>query len=469
MSASPTSLESNPNEPERSAGGDAPSAAAPAPAWVRHTAAVLVVVPAAVAILLVAQYVRTHASLAAAPNTPSLGAAIVLAVIAAMAAAVLVFRPESGERRALVATSVAWTLTLLLALTVAWDSIAVSTRQNEPHGWRGTPVFAAAAADAYLDRHVSPGLHPIKIPTGILIKSMEFLSGDNVQVSGFIWQRFGPDVPKDFDRGVVVVEAVKEAYDSKQVYQYEENGVETIGWYFWATLRQPFEYAEYPFDEQDLWFRLWSRDFAHDVILIPDFASYRTMDPSALPGIESEFVYSGWTPVYSGFSYADLGYDTSFGIGDAGEYADLPELYFNFVLDRNFAGPFFDHLIFAIAVAFLLFGVLILTTSDPDLKDRFQLSTSSVLLASSGLLFAVILKHNQLRTIIDAQGISYIEVIPILLYLVIIFVVLNAILLASPVHVRILEYRNNALPVLAYWPVLLGVVLAVTLIVFYRN
>jgi hypothetical protein len=52
---------------------------------------------------------------------------------------------------------------------------------------------------------------------------------------------------------VVLAEGVKEAYDAKEAYRYGEDGVETIGWYFAATLRQTFEYAEYPFDQQDVW------------------------------------------------------------------------------------------------------------------------------------------------------------------------------------------------------------------------
>jgi hypothetical protein len=46
---------------------------------------------------------------------------------------------------------------------------------------------------------------------------------------------------------------------------------------------------------------------------------------------------------------------------------------------------------------------------------------------------------------------------------------LNAILLASPVKVRLFAYRHNLVPVLAYWPVLLGSLLVVTLIVFFRS
>ncbi len=159
----------------------------------------------------------------------------------------------------------------------------------------------------------------------------------------------------------------------------------------------------------------------------------------------------------------------SFGIGDAGEFQIFPELYFNLILDRNFAGPFFEYLVFAIAVAFLLFGLLALTTDDENLKGRFQLSTAGVLAAASGLLFAVILKHNQIRSGVGTQGLSYIETIPIILYGIIVVVVLNAILLASPLNARLIRHRNNLIPTLAYWPVVLGLLLAVTLIVFFRR
>jgi len=330
-------------------------------------------------------------------------------------------------------------------------------------------VTNAAEANAYLAEHLATNSDPIRIPNGVFIQSMEFLNVDNVQVSGYVWQRYGPDLPKDLERGVVLPEAIREAYDMKEAYRYEEDGVETVGWYFAATLRQPFEYAEFPFDQQNLWLRMWSRDFSRDVVLVPDFDAYYSMGSTTLPGIERQFVYTGWTPKYSGFSFFDHTYNSSFGIGDAGEFEGFPELYFNLVLDRNFAGPFIEHFIFALAVAFLLFGLLILTTDDENLKARFQLSTAGVLGAASGLLFAVILKHNQLRGIVGTPGLSYIEVIPVLLYGGVVVVVLNAILLASPVKLTFIHHRNNLLPVLAYWPVMLGLLLAVTLIVFFRT
>ena len=432
--------------------------------WVRPVAFAVLSLSLALLGAVLFTYLREHGSLEVAPGSPQVGLGLLAGTLAVLAFAVVVVRPERGTVRSLIWTSVSWSLTLLLGLVLAWLANASFERQD---AWHGTPVQNAADLEAYLAQHVPEGIDPILIPTGILVQSLEFLNGDNVQVTGYLWQRLGPDLPDDLVPGVVLPEGTKDSYKLSEAYRYEENGVETVGWYFETILREPFEYAEYPFDQQDLWARLWARDFTQNTVLAPDFASYVSLDPKALPGLEKEFVYSGWTPIYSGFSLANQPYSTSFGIGAANQYAGLPELYFNLILDRNFAGPFFEHMVFAIAVMILLFGLLALTTDDPDLKARFQLSTAGVLGAASGLLFAVILKHNQLRTVVGSPGVSYIEVIPILLYGVIVVVVLNAILLASPYNVKFVHYRSNLVPVLAYWPVVLGLLFGVTLVVFF--
>ena len=277
-----------------------------------------------------------------------------------MALAVVVVRPERGTVRSWSGHQSVWSSALLLGLILAWAANAAFERQD---AWHGTPVQNATDLDTYLAQHVPAGIDPILIPTGILVKSLEFLNGDNVQVTGYVWQRFGPDLPADLVPGVVLAEGTKDSYKQSEAYRDEENGVETIGWYFETILREPFDYAEYPFDQQDLWVRLWSRDFTQNTVLVPDFASYVSLDPTSLPGLEKEFVYSGWTPIYAGFSLANQPYSTSFGIRTADQPAGLPEMYFNLILDRNFAGPFFEHMIFAIAVMILLFGLLVLTTT----------------------------------------------------------------------------------------------------------
>jgi len=109
-----------------------------------------------------------------------------------MALEAAILRPERGARRQVVLTSVAWSLTLLVALFVTWGVIATVNPRNQ---WHGVRMQDAAEAHAFLARHVPSDIRPTIIPTGILVKSLEFLNGDNVQVTGYIWQKFGPGIP----------------------------------------------------------------------------------------------------------------------------------------------------------------------------------------------------------------------------------------------------------------------------------
>lgn len=447
----------------------APAATGPEPGWARavHRAAWAVAVLAGAFVLAYGAWWLARGGEAAAEETDQVWQALLAGlVVCALAAAVVWRRPERGETRALVGTAAAWTLTLLAALAALWWLIDQSERQDD---WAGTPVTTPAEVAAYLEANAPPApgeAPPVRIPTGVMLQSVEFLNANNVQVSGYVWQVFDPTVPAALRVPIVLPEAVKEAYQATEAYRATIDGVETIGWYFSATLRQPFEYEAYPFDRQDVWIRLWHPSFTYDVQLVPDLASYHDTDPATLPGIEDQFVYGGWTPLYSGFSFAANTYDSSFGLGPAGDRDGWPELYFNVVLERGFLGPLTDHLIFAFAAALLLFGLLVLTTDNEDLKSRFGLSTAGVLAGVSGLFFAVIVKHNQIRGSLAAPGLSYIEAIPAILYVLLVLVALNAILLAAPLPAAALRYRHNLLPKLLYWPVLLGLLLAVTLAVF---
>src|SRR5215216_6380025 len=162
--------------------GDAEDNAPPTLSWVRPVAAVLLVLSVIASLWTLSRYLQVHGSITAEPDSPLFGTTIVLAVVAAMALSVLVFRPERGELWSLVKTTAAWSIALLLALIVAWWAIAGTERQNR---WHGTPVTSAAQTDAYLAGHLAKNADPIRIPTGVMIQSMEFLSGDDVQVSGY--------------------------------------------------------------------------------------------------------------------------------------------------------------------------------------------------------------------------------------------------------------------------------------------
>jgi hypothetical protein len=439
-------------------------------AVIRGLARVLALAGLVVLALLVVRFVGSHDGVVLSHRSEDLIPILLALLVVALALAVVVFRPERGEQRGMTATSAAWSVSLLAALIAVWYLIDVNV-DNIPE--IGSPLYTQEDVDSFLAASLDPDRFgsrpPIVIPTGVLVQSIEFLNANNVEVAGYVWQRYSPAVPPDVARGFVLPEAVAEAYDAEEVYRFSEpDGSEVIGWYVSATLRQPFDYRFYPFDRQDIWIRLWHRDFEREVVLGPDFGAYTSLDPATLPGLEEQFVYGGWDPVFSGFSYALNHYNTTFGFGPSAAIDAMPELYFNVGLRRDFLGPLVDHIVLAAAVALLVFAVLTLTTTDEDRHKRTGgLSTAGVIGTCSGLLFAVLLEHNQIRSIIASQEVSYIEMLPLVLYAAILLAALNAVLVSSPLQLRLIRYRNNLLPDLLYWPAILSVLLVITIVTFY--
>lgn len=387
-----------------------------------------------------------------------------------LSAAVLAARPQRQTTIALTATAVAWSVAFLLALAGVWYLVDAD-RADDPA--IGTRVVDIAGADAYLDAALPAPDQPAgsrlwRIPTGLLVQSVEFSNANDVQVSGFVWQTFPPDLPSEVVRGVLFPEAVVDTSPADPAYTVDlPSGDQLVGWRFHLTLRERFDYDRYPFDRQDVWLRMWPKDAQRRTVPIPDFAAYRNLDPRALAGVGSDFVPAGWIPERTEFTYAARDEGSSLGLPPALAVPAVPELVFNLALKRSFLEPFLDHVLFAVVVAILLFLILCLTARDPASKTRFGISTFGVLGTCSGLLFAVILKDGQIRQGVSTGEIVYIEVLPFLLYAAILLVAANALILDSPIRVRFVDYRNNLLPDLLFWPVMLGTLLLVTIAIFF--
>jgi hypothetical protein len=104
---------------------------------------------------------------------------------------------------------------------------------------------------------------------------------------------------------------------------------------------------------------------------------------------------------------------------------------------------------------------------DSDLQDRIGLTIFDLIVASGGLLFAVILDHNAIRGVVESQDLTYLEWFPLILAVFIVLVVLTAVLRVKHWRLPLIGYSGDLVPVLAYWPALIGSLLAVTLLVFF--
>ncbi|MER7404920.1 hypothetical protein ABT373_21145 [Streptomyces sp. NPDC000070] len=354
-----------------------------------------------------------------------------------------------------------WTASVLLAGTVL---IWFATVTDTSHGLtRGTPVTSMRESDAYLDRHAPA--HQVRVPTGVFIQALRFTGPYDVEVSGYIWQRYADSVPAEIQRGVVLPEA-DDSYEPEKVYDIHRDGEHVIGWYFNVKLRQVFDYRTYPLDEQDVWLRMWHPDFENRAQLVPDFAAYPPWHSPATYGLDANFVPGNWAVKSTSFSFDTPPYSANFGQGRQFRQQVDPELYFNMHMAREFVSPLFGRIVPLAFIAVLVFASLFVTTKN---TRRFPLSgfdgLTMVEFAAATLLVLTV-DHNTARQETGSHGITYIDYIYFCLYFMIIAVVWNSLLLSRGPQLALIQWRDNLAPKLLYWPVLAFLLCAITALTF---
>ena len=149
-----------------------------------------------------------------------------------------------------------WLLSLLLSLT---GIFVIGLKWHQAiHVQRDIENLLNSEAD--LDRIMSQhdtiefrrNKDPVRIPTGLFIQSLDFKDSNDVNITGFIWQKYPKEYPKDMQevqKGVFFPEQVY-SQDTivKKMYEYEDESRRhvLIGWYFDVTARQYFDYSRYP-------------------------------------------------------------------------------------------------------------------------------------------------------------------------------------------------------------------------------
>ena len=314
-----------------------------------------------------------------------------------------------------------------------------------------------------------PGVKKIK--TGIFIQSLKFFNSSEVNLSGYIWQRHqkGPDGkdPDPSQVGFVLPEQVDSGSDiePREVYRVSHDNEVTIGWYFEATLRQPFDYSNYPFDHKIAWVRIWPQQFSKNIVLVPDFESYKATGLTDIFGIEKNIVLGTWQRANTYFNYVLSSYDTDFGIPDYIGQQGFPELHYNFVVKRKFENAFIVYLLPLFLVAALLFAALLTISNEDELSSRFGFNTSGFIGACSALFFVVMLAHIQLREQFASSSIVYIEYFYILMYALLVIATANVYLFSLRPRrgFSFILYEDNIIVKVAYWPVVLICLIIITL------
>jgi len=331
------------------------------------------------------------------------------------------------------------------------------------HHYRPDPghLVDQAAVDRYLGSQATGAANGVDVvPTGVFIQSLRFENSSEVNVTGYVWQRHRPDRPRE-TRGFVLPQAVQSGTNvaPEVAYERKDGDLEVTGWYFEASLRQRFNYHDYPLDHKTVRIRLWAKELADGDLLVPSLADYASTADDVVFGIDSSIVLEGWDIEETFFDFKRPEYDTTFGVAKEPTRRGRPELYFNVVIKRRFLNAFITNLIPLLAVAVLLFAVMLTVTGDKDHASKLGFSTSGILASTSALFFVVMLAHIQLRQEIIGDVIVYLETFYFLMYVAILGVAINTLLFTSRSdrRPRWLVWRDNVLSKALFWPVLLTI------------
>jgi hypothetical protein len=306
---------------------------------------------------------------------------------------------------------------------------------------------------------------PLYVPTGMFIHSMEFSGANKLAVNGYIWQKYPSNLDREYAMGFVLPDAVDEVR-VKEIYSRKLDDMNVLGWHFSGTLYQHFDYSKYPVDHEVIRIRLAPKEIGRNTVLVPDLDSYKLMNPGFRPGLEKTFDLPDWKIERTFFELVSKDYDTNFGIKNYLGRDMIPELYFNVAIVRNLMDAFIRNMTPLIIVALLLFAVMFISTEE-RMSRKFSMDIGENLVFVGSMFFVLIFAHISTRGRIPTQEIFYLEYFYLTMYVALLWVPISSILFVTGSTKFHVQYKENLISKLLYWPVILGALYVLTVATFF--
>lgn len=355
----------------------------------------------------------------------------------------------------------------LLGLLVIW----ISKRQEQFNIYQqegSYPVTEKTTLERMVNTQDSIYNHyhlpvPVKIPTGIYIKHIDFHKTHEIKLSGIVWQQYPADTSQ-INPGIFFIDTSPdaEALDMERIYTHTDAEGITVGWYFRVEIRKDMSYLQYPFDQEVVRLSLQHPDKGKGVQLIPDLMSYTDIITTHLPGLTDDLILPEWKPVSAYFDFVKERFNTNFGVSHMVSNEHIYNLGYNVVLKRNFFWPFMSNFIPLITITILLFLALLTLIRNKNLQNGILFNGFGVIELCSAFLFVAILTHIDLRRNLVVNYTIYMDYF----YFHIYFVIIQC----SFYSVMFNRYKNEwqfRYGILFYWPMLIGSLYLFTLLLFY--
>lgn len=300
-------------------------------------------------------------------------------------------------------------------------------------------------------------------PAGIYIHKIS-IGTNSTSIVGYVWQKIPIDSDHTAHEGILLPQA--QDLVREEAYSTIQGNWKTIGWSIRCTLQQNFDYTSYPFDYQKIKIQLWPTAPDNQIVLIPDLDSYKTINPTALPGVNSSIVLQSWLIDRSYFSLEQKNYLTNFGYHSPESYTitgsshknKLPELNFYIVATRHAISSLILYLLPIIVILVLLFIVMIMAAF-----IRF----SHMLASLASLFFTSLIAYTTFKSSLPIQKIVFFDFLYFIVQLAIFTTSILAIMYHKKFNIRLINFNHMFIPQILFWPTINIAILITSFIYFY--
>jgi hypothetical protein len=362
-----------------------------------------------------------------------------LAFISSILILIAAIRFPKTHTKALYRLSLVMSLILVISLTlVSYEELNKDISQLSPHQvYERVNVNNLLLKQGYASRYESQ-----LIPFQITLSSINFTSPSSIQIIGRL------------KLNKVSVTQTEPPIFFPMAFRTQWERIDEIDtqWKFTTSIKQPFDYASFPFDKEKISLLIQVKNQYKQSLLVPDFKRYPSMSPSDLPGIAQKVVrINGWSLEGSYFNYV-ISED------------DIEGVALNLIIKRNLIGPLITYLLPILMILSLAYFTLLMWTKERDMLILWGFSFSSVLARSSSLFFILILSHISLREALEAKGIIFLEFYYLASYSLLICVTISSMLYLANNQNPVINYQNGLILKLIYWPYFLLFCLITSLI-----
>ena len=338
---------------------------------------------------------------------------------------------------------------------------------------KSTRVYSNSALSSFVDKknyeqRLLGNQAYLEVPTGVFIQELEVTDSYNMSVSGKIWQKWpaGHDLKDNLGfeflqasptgRSVIVDLLSKDKLDD-DTWLYT--------WKFNATLRVFFDYNQYPLDQHCIDIKLIYPDLTENIMLVPDFGSYEVLNPASRPGMSDIIFLPRHRIIASYFSFSSMDMKTFFGQNRTTTSSEYEALEYNIVIKRRFITPFISFIIPFILGASIIF--FLLYSLNKDQNDNSGVTVMGVVQGMAALFFSMLLAHITIRNRIPSPIVTYLEAFYFIIYIMIGLLIMLVVMYSRSNNYRLLNYRDNLVIKVTYWPILISLLYVITLMKFY--